>query len=228
MSYKGRGWNAQELAEAGLKTEDGEPELEEWIGDDAFMDWRKQGDEINLKAKDHQWELGRWVVTGEDMKQIAGEVADQRFKHSVYAAAADITGYTINSIKSFATVVRNVPEEIKDDFPTLSFAHLKLVAKFDQEPNKQRDLLTEMLIGDLKVAQARERIRFLTDGPKAVKSKADRHTEEIIAHLNHVLARLENYDLEKARPKLQEAVLRKVEETRKALGRLTSQGEVAA
>lgn len=104
-------------------------EMSEWIGDEAFMEWREQGDTINLKAKDHQWELGRWIVVGETMKEIAGEVVDQRFKHSVYAAAADITGYSINSIKGFASVVRNVSEEIRDEFPLLSFAHLKLVQK---------------------------------------------------------------------------------------------------
>jgi hypothetical protein len=212
-------------------TEDGELlELPELIGDEAFMEWRKSGDAINLKAKDHQRELGRWIVQGEEMKAIAGEAVDQRFKHSVYAAAADITGYTINTIKGFATVARNVSDEIMDQFP-LSFAHFKLVTKFSHDPDKQRDLLSEILIGDLKVGQAREMIRHRTDGPKAKKSKADKQAERIIAHCAHILAELENYDLAAATPKLQEAVVRKTEETRAALKQvedgLTSIGRVA-
>lgn len=218
------------MAAAGRRTEDDEDDslFPELIGAEAFMDWRKQGDAINLSAKDHQWELGEWVKIGEDMKAIAGEVVDQRFKHSVYAAAADITGYTINTVKSFANVVRNVPEDIKNEFPLLSFAHLKLVAKFHHDPDKQRNLLTEMQIGDLKVAQARERIRFLTDGPRAKKSKADKHAERIIAHLKHVLMEVKNCDLQNATTKLQETVMRKAGETRKALKSLTLQDEVAA
>jgi hypothetical protein len=192
-------------------------ELPEWIGDEAFMEWRKQGDAINLKAKDHQWELGRWIVSGETMKEIAGEVVDQRFKHSVYAAAADITGYSINSIKGFASVVRNVPEEIRDEFPLLSFAHLKLVAKYHENPDRQRNLLSEMLIGDLKVGQARERLRFLDGEIKERKSKADKHASRIISHLNHVLVELENFKLSTASLKAQEDVLEKVQETRRAL-----------
>src|SRR6267378_1893107 len=105
---RARGWNKQNLAatdrlaaagrrmgfevdvDHGLRP--GEQDfsfcLPELIGAEEFMAWREQGDAINLKAKDHQRELGQWIVVGEDMKAIAGEVADQRFKHSVYAAAA--------------------------------------------------------------------------------------------------------------------------------------------
>jgi len=225
----GRGWNKQELADAGRKTEDDEDFsiLPELIGAEAFMDWRKQGDAINLKAKDHQRELGRWIVVGEEMKEIAGEAVDQRFKHSVYAAAADITGYSINTIKSFAHVARNVPEDIMDGLPTLGFAHFKLVAKYDSD--RQLARLSEMLIGDLKVSQAREKMQFLDGVIKERKSKADRHASRIIAHLNHVLKELAaDVDLRTATPKVQEAVLRKAKETRKALEDLTPSGEAAA
>jgi hypothetical protein len=206
-------------------------EMPELIGVEAFIEWRRQGDAINLKAKDHQWELGRWIVTGETMKEIAGEVVDQRFKHSVYAAAADITGYSINSIKGFASVVRNVSEEIRDEFPLLSFAHLKLVQKYHADPDRQRNLLSEMLMGDLKVSQARERVRHLDGEIKERKSKADRHACRVLAHLKHVLAELEDFNLTTASLKVQEDVLRKVQETRRALKDLeeclTPVGEVA-
>jgi hypothetical protein len=217
MSYKGRGWNARELADAGLKNEDGEVALSELMGDEEFMEWRKRGDEINLRAKAHQWEIGQWIVQGEDMKEIAGEAVDQRFKHSIYAAAADTTGYTINTIKGFAHVVRNVPEDIRDEFPLVSFAHLKLIAIFHSDPQKQRDLLSEMLIGDLKVGQARDMIRQRFGPPKERKSKADRHAERIIAHCNHVLSELENFNPETVTPHLRAAVLRSAEKTRKTL-----------
>src|ERR1700730_1348958 len=221
----GRGWNKHELAAAGRKTEDDEDNsiLPELIGAEEFMAWREQGGAINLKAKDHQRELGRWIVVGEDMKAIANEVVDQRFKHSVYAAAADITGYTINTIKSFAHVARNVPEEIVDEFPMLSFAHLKLVSKYSNDPDRQRNLLSEMQIGDLKVSQAREMIRFKDGEIRERKSKADRHASRVIAHCNHVLAELENYNLRTATPKVQEAVLLKAEKTRKALEEMLEQ-----
>jgi hypothetical protein len=202
--------------------EDGNLEMPELIGDEAFMEWRERGDVINLKAKDHQWELGSWIVEGETMKEIAGEVVDQRFKHSVYAAAADITGYSINSIKGFANVVRNIPEQIRDEFPTLSIAHLKLVAKYHGDPEKQRNRLSEMLMGDLKVSQARERLRLLDNEIRKPKSKPDRHASRVISHLDHVLAELENLNLMAATSTVQGDVLKKVQETRRVLKDLES------
>jgi hypothetical protein len=229
--YRKPRYTDNELAEirAENRAENGDPELRELIGEEEFMKWRDHGDEINLKAKDHQWELGQWIVEGEMMKEAAGITVDQSFKHSVYAAAASITGYSIHSIKGFASVVRNVPEEIKNEYPTLSFGHFKAVAKYNQDHDKQRARLTEMAIGDLTVTRARDRMLVLDGEIKVRKSKADRRATTLIAHLNHVLRELEdNNDLDKASPKLQEMVDRKVLETMRALKHLTPQGVVAA
>jgi hypothetical protein len=110
-----RGWTDEDVAYHG-HAEDGEPELPEIIGEEAFMEWRKQGKELVVMEKDRQWALGEWIIAGEEMKEAAGLTVDQRFKNAVYKSAADITGYSVKTVKSLAYVVRNVSPEVKDRF----------------------------------------------------------------------------------------------------------------
>src|ERR1700676_1355788 len=104
--------------------------LPELVGEEAFVNWREQGKKIVVEECDRQWALGEWIVGGEEMKEAAGITIDQRFKNAVYKSAADITGHSVKTIKSWAFVVRNVPVELKQEFK-VSFAHLKLVASSD-------------------------------------------------------------------------------------------------
>src|SRR6266851_4611729 len=97
-------WNKQELAAAGRRTEDDEDDsiLPELVSEEEFMNWREQGKRIVIGETDRQWELGRWIVFGEDLKELAGIARDQRFRNAVYKAAADITGYSVKTVKQLA------------------------------------------------------------------------------------------------------------------------------
>src|SRR5215469_13933201 len=169
--FYNRGMNKEELASAGRRTEDDEDNsiMPELISEEDFMNWREEGKRIVIGETDRQWELGRWIVAGEDLKEIAGVTRDQRFKNAVYKSAADITGYSVKTIKQLAYVVRNVPEELKDEFKGVTFAHLKLVAKYDRQ--KQREFLAQIQRSDLTVAEARDKVNFLAGEKSEKKSR---------------------------------------------------------
>jgi hypothetical protein len=155
-----------------------EPEL---IPEEAFDEWRKKGEQLVFNASEHQWDLGDWIVEGEDLKEIAGMTRNQYFKNGVYVNGADITGLSVVTIKDYAYVSRNVPSEIRNK--TLSFGHHKLVAGLDRE--QQVAFLSEMEVGHLTIGAARRRIRQVLYGakPKAKpesKDKADVRAERIV------------------------------------------------
>ena len=211
-----RGWNKQELADAGRRTEDDEDNsiLCDYVGEELFMKWRERGMEIVVSERDRQWELGAWVVEGEDMKDAAALTSDQRFKNSVYKAAADITGHSVKTIKSLAYVVRNVPPAVKDEF-RVSFAHLKLVAKYDLK--EQRDYLREIEVGNLNVKEARDRVRFLAGERIDKTSVADRHAKRITWHCEKLTESIENPRLDEMSPFVRKTLLEKVNRLRKDL-----------
>lgn len=204
MSTKKRGWNAQEFADAGRKTEDywedghgnetdedGNIMLPEIVGEEWFMEWRKEGQEIAVEETERQWRLGVWVQKAEMMKEVAAETRDQRFKHAVYKAAAGILGISPRTAKGYAYVVRNVPEALKNEF-AVSFAHFKLVAPFASDIAKQRRYLAEMVASGLNVTESRERINFL-EGPKVEdKSVADRKAARIGWHASKLTGLLDS------------------------------------
>ena len=191
MSYKGRGWNETEIEEAGC-TEDGEPLPYEVIPEEEFMAWRERGKKIMTDEKERQWQLGCWVCEGEDMKEQAGEGGiDQRFRNSIYKAAAAITGHSINTLKAMANVVRNVPEEIKEEFP-VSFAHLKLVANRSYSDEQRRDYLAQIHRSNLNVTEARERIAFLTGQRTEKMSKERKRAKRFAYHASGLIDLLEN------------------------------------
>ena len=84
---------------------------------------------------------------------------DQTFKNSIYGSAEAITGLTTRTLKAMADVVRSVPEQVKNDFD-VSFAHLALVAKYPED--QQREYLQQIQLGKLSVAEARNKIAYLT------------------------------------------------------------------
>ncbi|HEY2119587.1 MAG TPA: hypothetical protein VGH37_10425 [Candidatus Acidoferrum sp.] len=189
-------------------------ESPEYIGEEEFMKWREFGVEIVKDEKNRQWALGQWIFEGENMKDMAWEMRDQRFKNSVYKAAADITGYSVQTVKALAYVVRNVPVEVKDEF-NVSFAHLKLVAKYDQA--KQRDYLGQIERGRLNVTEARERLKFLNGETADRMSAADRRAKRITWHCDKLIHALDDHNLE-ATSQLIRATLRpKIKDTRRVL-----------
>ncbi len=212
-------WNKRELAAAGRRTEDDEDDsiLPELVTEEEFMNWREQGRRIVIGETNRQWELGRWIVFGEDLKELAGIARDQRFRNAVYKAAADITGYSIKTVKQLAYVVRNVPEEVKEEFKGVSFAHLKLVAKYDV--HRQREFLEQVQRSNLTVTEARDKVKFLAGEMSEKKSKVDRAAKRITWHCNKLLETLGSRGLSSATPHLYREMVAKMEQARSALVR---------
>jgi hypothetical protein len=216
MRRKGRGWNAEEIAEAGM-TEDGELLPQELVSEETFDAWREEGKKLVREAAGNQWAIGQWIVDGEELKDMAGMMGvDQRFKNSIYKAAADITGHSVKTIKDLAFVVRHT-QELRDEFKELSFAHFKLVASPKIDLEKKRELLADMQRGERNVKDSRDMVRFRTEPPVEKRSRTDNRAQRIIAHCDHVLEELDNFYLDKASPVLQDKVLRKAERTRRVL-----------
>jgi hypothetical protein len=145
----------------------------ELIRDEDFERWRAEGERLLIDAAEHQWALGDWIVRGEEFKEIASITRDQSFKHGIYSGAAEITGLSVDTIKDYAYVARNVPEEIR--VKTLAFGHHKLVAGLSEE--EQRKQLELFKTGHLTVDDARRRIQYLRDkgqlSSKPAKAGAD-------------------------------------------------------
>lgn len=199
-----------------LDGEDGDPVLPELIGDNAFAEWRREGEDLTRDAADHQWALGDWIVRGEELKEVAGITQDQRFKHAVYSAAANITGLSVYTIKDYAYVARNVASDDRE--PTLSFGHHKLVSALPRD--KQRELLQEMQLGNLTVGDARDRVKFVVNQGKpkpATKTKAERMSERIIALCESLAELLGQYEGSTARPDLQSRCVESINKARRAL-----------
>jgi hypothetical protein len=197
-----------------------EPEM---ITDEGFDAWREEGEKLSFNAAQHQWDLGDWVVRGEELKAMASTTRDQRFKHAVYSSAADITGLSIATIKDYAYVARNVPEDIRER-ATLGFGHHKLVAGL---PRKQQlEFLSEMQLGHLTVGDARARIRFvLNQGqPKPqAEDKTDVGAERITRLCDQLLESLSRSHLTATNPAVYFALMDAVTKTCEVL-----EAEIAA
>jgi hypothetical protein len=153
-----------------------DPEL---VSDEDYDSWRDRGEKLCFDAADHQWALGDWIVEGEYLWDVAAAIRNRRFKHGVYMAAADITGLSVATIKDYAYVARNVPEERRNAI--LSFGHHKLIASLPEK--QQLESLSEMELGHLTVGDARRRIQYCLNGAKPKpesKDKADARAEQII------------------------------------------------
>jgi hypothetical protein len=210
------GWTAEDFRGEGRKTEDtweddyGNPTdedghllMQEVVGEEVFVNWRERGKQIAKDEKNRQWMLGQWIVEGEELKQLAGNPA---FKHSVYQAAAEITGHSVQTIKSLANVVRNVHEELKDEYQ-VSFAHLKLVANTRYTEAQQRDFLSQMERANLNVAESRARVQYLTNTRPERKPKADARVDRIIQRCRKLEEVLGSYDFNNTSPGVHEAFL---------------------
>jgi len=145
--------------------------LQELVTDADFDLWREEGVRLLFEATAHQWAIAEWIMRGEDMKEIASDTRDQRFKHAIYSAASDIFDFTVNMVKDYAYVARNVPPEIRVE--ELSFGHHKLVASLS--PELQRKFLTEMQTGRLTIGDSKRRIRHeLNQGQPKPKPNDDK------------------------------------------------------
>jgi hypothetical protein len=198
-------------------TEDGKLiGLEQLVGEEQFMSWRDQGKQIVRNEADRQWALGLWIVEGEHLKELAGMAIDQRFKNSVYRAAADITGYSVKTIKALVNVVRNVPQELKDEF-NVSFAHFSLVAPTSLDLDQKRKLLAEMERCDLTVRQARSKADCEKGLRVERKSKIDRKATRITWHCNKLVDALGCRNFARASPRVYKELVASMEQARRAL-----------
>jgi hypothetical protein len=91
------------------------------------QEWLARGRELARADSHHQFAIGDWLIEGED-----------RWSRKIYAEAADIfTGYTKETLYTFASVARSVKTLIR--IKDLSWAHHRALARFG--PETQRELL---------------------------------------------------------------------------------------
>jgi hypothetical protein len=211
------GWNEWEEFEAGT-TEDGEPLPFTIIEPEIFEDWRRIGEDLVKTTAEAQFAIGDWLCRGEDLKEMAGLGGeDQNFKNSIYGAAAEITGYSYLTLKSLASVARNISKEMRADF-RLSFAHFKLVASPSLADDKKRELLADMDRNSRNVATSRDMVRLRLEIPR--KGKDQPKASRLIRHCDGVVAELEGYD------GLSETVVQKLVRTRDAIGEVLAQLQI--
>jgi hypothetical protein len=168
----------------------------ETISEEEFAAWREKGKELVKSNINHQWAIGQWVVEGEELKELAGMTVDQRFKNSVYKSAADITGYSVMTVKSLANVVRNIDDVLLDEF-RLSFAHFKLVASPSISIEQKRNLLSEMQRSNLNVAESRAKVQLRLNPAAKPKrdSVANRKVAKALEFCDKLTDLLDNHDL---------------------------------
>ncbi|MEL6404360.1 MAG: hypothetical protein AAFR81_08335 [Chloroflexota bacterium] len=92
-----------------------------------------------------QFIIGDLAVYGED-----------EFADITYEAIAEKTGYKKETVENYASVARNVPQEIR--VPELSFNHHYHVAKFNGKVNKQKQWLEDAKENNWSVRDLQEAI----------------------------------------------------------------------
>jgi hypothetical protein len=119
--------------------------------------WQQQGKELVRNADRSQWDLGDWMVKGED-----------KFRVTYKQAAALIGGaVAADTLRQFAYVARNVSTRVDG----LSFGHHRLVAPLS--PEDQQLLLTAAAKHHLSVHDLRKDIAWRRESidPKTGKMK---------------------------------------------------------
>jgi hypothetical protein len=90
-----------------------------------FEEWRGRGRELASKDTNRQFEIGDWILAGEE-----------RFQKKAYKEASIIfKGYNRASLRNLASVARQVPTSLRND--NLSWNHHLVVAKFKPEYQKK-------------------------------------------------------------------------------------------
>jgi hypothetical protein len=104
--------------------------------------WIEFGQSIVKEHSPVQWEIGRWLVTGENL-----------YGKKAYREAESLTGYSRRTLYDLVWVVRQVSLRNED----LSWSHHKAVAHLAKE--KQLEWLDRAHLGNLTVRQLRSSIR---------------------------------------------------------------------
>lgn len=114
----------------------------QFTGHLSFDEWMQLGELIARERKKWQWALATWVQEGE-----------YRFGE-MYAAAIDLTQYSLRTLQDYVYVARNVPFEVRSE--RLSFTHHKMIASLD--PDDQRRFLADAIAGDWTAEDLRQAV----------------------------------------------------------------------
>ena len=117
------------------------------IKDNGFDKWRQLGRIISESGNRLQWDIGDWIVAGQD---TYGERRAYREAQSIF------TGYLPATLKDFAYVSRHVPSSVRTN--DTSWAHHKQVARFPN-PDYQKQLLAEATKRKWSLAKFREYVQ---------------------------------------------------------------------
>jgi hypothetical protein len=94
------------------------------VDDRKLKQWAKRGEALAKSKDGNQWAIADWMCRGED-----------NFNRIAYKEAAAVTGMAIETLRTFASVAKNISTRVND----LSFGHHRLVVTF--EPEKQKKAL---------------------------------------------------------------------------------------
>jgi len=130
--------------------------------------WVEQGKTLAKDTSTNSWALARWLVEGEDAGYLTGDKPAKR-----YAAAAQITGMSVGSLRVYAHTARHsVLTQVNGG--GISFAHAKAVAS--QPPEVQRELLAKVTAESWTVAQLN---KAMPKPERTPKPKTDKVTLEL-------------------------------------------------
>lgn len=122
---------------------------------DAHQEWTERCREQAKAAEALQPAITKIQLAIGDLL-IEGE--DSPWSHDVYPEAAAIfTKYTVVTLRDFVYVVRRVKTSSRNDVS--SFAHLKAVARFKDQPELQKELLARAAQDKMSVTTLRRTIR---------------------------------------------------------------------
>ena len=130
----------------------------------------QQRSELMGSGSRHMWEIGDWLVDGED------HVLRHMKRIKVRELAASITGYSAHTLKMAVCVARRVEPAIRVD--GLSWWHHLLVAWL--EPTDQVDWLTRAAEEGWSVDNLRARLR---DAGLILRPRSAAHVRRLITEL---------------------------------------------
>jgi hypothetical protein len=130
--------------------------------------WRNQGHSLAQADSNRQFEIGEWIIAGEE-----------RWQKKAYKEAATIfRAYGHNTLKQFASVARNVPAYIRI-YDSLRWGHYQIIARFPK-PEYQQELLAKAAECEWAVATFRE---YVNEKHPPVKKKRTPLTMALPAEL---------------------------------------------
>lgn len=140
--------------------------------------WREAGrrlsqqrDGLGRRGSRHMWEIGDWLVVGED------QIFRRMKRMKVREVAAGVTGYSMRTLKLAVSVARRIDPEARVE--SLTWWHHLLVAWLDRP--SQVGWLTRAVEERWSAEQLRQQLRVagLIAGPRT-RPRAERLIAEVI------------------------------------------------